>query len=204
MKWDVGQPPIRNADVHDNDCRKGCAANVNAHDMLIESDLVEGDRGRGDAGSPDTTIRNNPISRNRSATSRSSRAASITVTLRLPTSRSTATASRATTTGSPEASRTGPTRATARLLTSFHVNDNTICGTGDGGQPTGVAADNGADLAHPGCQFQRQHHAVGPLRGIREGQQVPEAAAFESITELPPHAALRAILVVGISARACP
>jgi hypothetical protein len=34
MKWDVGQVTIRNAHVHDNDCR-GLWADINAHDALI-------------------------------------------------------------------------------------------------------------------------------------------------------------------------
>ena len=40
MKWDVGQVTIRNAHVHDNDCR-GPWADINAHDALIEHNLIE-------------------------------------------------------------------------------------------------------------------------------------------------------------------
>ncbi len=40
MKWDLGRVTIRNAYVHDNDC-KGLWADINAHDVLIEHNLVE-------------------------------------------------------------------------------------------------------------------------------------------------------------------
>ena len=46
MKWDVGQVTIRNAHVHDNDCR-GLWADINAHDALIEHNLVENNRDEG-------------------------------------------------------------------------------------------------------------------------------------------------------------
>jgi hypothetical protein len=45
MKWIVGQVTIRNAYVHDNDC-KGLWADINAHDTLIEHNLVENNRPR--------------------------------------------------------------------------------------------------------------------------------------------------------------
>ena len=35
----------------------------------------------------------------------------------------------------------------AHLLDNYHVHDNLICATGTGGHPTGVVADNGANLA---------------------------------------------------------
>jgi hypothetical protein len=40
MKWYVGQIAIRNAHVHDNDCR-GLWADINAHDALIEQDRLD-------------------------------------------------------------------------------------------------------------------------------------------------------------------
>ena len=43
MKWDFGQVTIRNAYVHDNDCR-GLWADMNAHDAVIEHSLVDIDR----------------------------------------------------------------------------------------------------------------------------------------------------------------
>ena len=111
-----------------------------------------------------------------------------------PTWRSTATASPATTTGSPEASRTGPTRPRRRTFsTGFHVHDNTdLRHAAKGGTPRASAADNGADLAARDVSFSGQHHPVGPLRGLARAGTVP-GRALESITELPPHAALRAM-----------
>jgi hypothetical protein len=47
MKWDVGQVTIRNAHVHDNDCR-GLWADINAHDAaLIEHNLIEDNQAEG-------------------------------------------------------------------------------------------------------------------------------------------------------------
>ena len=46
MKWDLGQVTIRNAHVHDNDCR-GLWADLNAHDTLIENNLIEDNRAEG-------------------------------------------------------------------------------------------------------------------------------------------------------------
>ena len=40
LQWDFGQVTIRNAYVHDNDCR-GLWADINAHDALIENNLIE-------------------------------------------------------------------------------------------------------------------------------------------------------------------
>jgi len=34
----------------------------------------------------------------------------------------------------------------AHLLDGLHVHDNLTCAPGGGGHPTGIAADNGADL----------------------------------------------------------
>jgi Right handed beta helix region len=46
MKWDVGQVTVRNAHVHDNDCR-GLWADINAHDALIEHNLIEDNQAEG-------------------------------------------------------------------------------------------------------------------------------------------------------------
>ena len=65
MKWDVGQVTIRNAHVHDNDCR-GLWADINAHDALIEHNLVEDNWAEGIFYeiSQDAVIRNNRVYRN--------------------------------------------------------------------------------------------------------------------------------------------
>ena len=41
----------------------------------------------------------------------------------------------------------------AHPLDGLQVHDNMICATGDGGHPTGVAADNGADLVTRDISF---------------------------------------------------
>ena len=65
MKWDFGQVTIRNAYVHDNDC-KGLWGDINAHNTLIEDSLIEGNRAEGILYeiSQDAIIRNNRIYRN--------------------------------------------------------------------------------------------------------------------------------------------
>jgi parallel beta-helix repeat protein len=65
MKWDIGQVTVRNAYVHDNDCR-GLWADINAHDALIEHNVVEDNRAEGILYeiSQDAVIRNNRIYRN--------------------------------------------------------------------------------------------------------------------------------------------
>ena len=62
MKWDVGQVTIRNAYVHDNDCR-GLWADINAHDALIEHNLIEDNLAEGIFYeiSQDAVIRDNQV-----------------------------------------------------------------------------------------------------------------------------------------------
>jgi hypothetical protein len=43
----------------------------------------------------------------------------------------------------------------AHLLTGYHVHDNLICATAGGGHPTGVVADNGANLGERDITFSR-------------------------------------------------
>jgi hypothetical protein len=65
MKWDVGQVTIRNAHVHDNDCR-GLWADINARNALIEHNLVEDNWAEGIFYeiSQDAVIRHNRVHRN--------------------------------------------------------------------------------------------------------------------------------------------
>ena len=62
MKWDVGRVTIRNARVHDNDC-KGLWADINARGALIERNLIENNRDEGIFYeiSQDAVIRNNHV-----------------------------------------------------------------------------------------------------------------------------------------------
>ena len=65
MKWDFGQVTIRNAYVHDNDCR-GLWADMNAHDTVIEYNLIEHNLAEGIFYeiSQDAVIRYNQVYRN--------------------------------------------------------------------------------------------------------------------------------------------
>jgi Right handed beta helix region/Glycosyl hydrolase family 26 len=62
MKWDVGRITIRNAHVHDNDCR-GLWADINARGALIEHNLIEDNREEGIFYeiSQDAVLRNNHV-----------------------------------------------------------------------------------------------------------------------------------------------
>jgi parallel beta-helix repeat protein len=154
MKWDVGQVTIRNAHVHDNDC-KGIWADINAHDALVENNLVEGNRAEGILYeiSQDAVIRNNRIYRNGFGASGWYWGGGITVASSfdvevygnwLSNNYNGIVGSQQ---NRPES--TPPDH----LLDGYDVHDNVICATGDGGYPTGVATDNGADLAARDISF---------------------------------------------------
>lgn len=154
MKWDVGQVTIRNAHVHDNDCR-GLWADINAHDALIEHNLVEGNLAEGIYYeiSQNATIRNNRVYRNGFGVSGWYGGGGITVAsssnVEVYGNRLSGNYNGITGTQQDRPDSTPP----AHLLDGYHVHDNLICATGDGGQPTGVAADNGADLAARDISF---------------------------------------------------
>ena len=52
----------------------------------------------------------------------------------------------------------------AHLLDGFHVHDNLICATAGGSHPTGVGADNGANLATRDISFTRNTIQSAPCR----------------------------------------
>ena len=165
MKWDVGQVTIRNAYVHDNDCR-GLWADINAHDALIEHNLVEDNLAEGILYeiSQDAVIRNNRVYRNGIRAAGWYWDGGITVAssfnVEVYGNRLSGNYNGITGTQQDRPDSTPP----AHLLDGYHVHDNLICATGDGGHPTGVAADNGANLAARDISLHRQHHPVGPLR----------------------------------------
>jgi parallel beta-helix repeat protein len=148
MKWDVGEVTVRNAHVHDNDC-KGLWADINAHGTLIENNLVEGNRAEGILYeiSRDATIRNNRVYRNGFGAAGWYWGGGITVAsssgVEAYGNRLSGNYNGITGSQQDRLDSTPPDH----LLDSFHVHDNLICATGDGGYPTGVGADNGADLA---------------------------------------------------------
>ncbi len=154
MKWDIGQVTIRNAYVHDNDC-KGLWADINAHDTLIENNLIEGNGAEGILYevSRDATVRNNQIYRNGFDSAGWYWGGGITVA---SSSNVEAYGNRLSgnyngIVGSQQdrLDSTPPDH----LLDGYRVHDNLICATGGGGHATGVAADNGADLATRDIMF---------------------------------------------------
>jgi nitrous oxidase accessory protein NosD len=147
MKWDVGQVTIRNAHVHDNDCR-GLWADINARDALIEHNLVEGNRAEGIFYeiSQDGVIRHNRVYRNGLRGAGWYWDGGITVAssfnVEIYGNRLSGNFNGITGTQQDRPDWTPP----AHLLTGVHVHDNLICAVAGGTHPTGVIADNGANL----------------------------------------------------------
>jgi len=147
MKWDRGSVTIRNAHVHDNAC-KGLWADINARDALIEHNLIEnnGQEGILYEISQDAVIRNNEINEN-SLEDVSSWywSGGITVAssfnVQIYDNRLSGNFNGITGTQQDRFDSTPP----AHLLDHLDVRDNLICAS-VGPHPTGVAADNGADL----------------------------------------------------------
>jgi parallel beta-helix repeat protein len=148
MKWDVGQVTVRNAYVHDNDCR-GLWADINAHDALIEHNLVEDNRAEGILYeiSRDAVIRNNRVYRNGLRAGGWYWDGGIVVAssfnVEVYGNRLSGNYNGITGTQQDRPDSTPP----QHLLDHVQVHDNLICATGDGGHPIGVAADDGADPA---------------------------------------------------------
>jgi parallel beta-helix repeat protein len=148
MKWDVGQFTIRNAYVHDNDC-KGLWADINAHGAVIEHNLVEHNRAEGILYeiSQDGVIRNNRVYRNGFGGGGWYWGGGITVyasfNVEVYGNRLSGNYNGITGIQQDRPDSTPPDH----LLDHYHAYDNLICATGGGGHPTGVGADNGANLA---------------------------------------------------------
>jgi parallel beta-helix repeat protein len=154
MKWDFGQVTIRNAHVHDNDC-KGLWADINAHDVLIEDNLVEDNFAEGIFYeiSRDGIIRDNVVRGNGQRAAGWFWDGGITVAsssgVQIYGNRLSGNFNGITGTQTDRPDSTPP----VHLLDDLSVHDNTICATGGGGHPTGVAADNGANLAARAITF---------------------------------------------------
>jgi hypothetical protein len=146
MKWDVGRVTIRNAYVHDNDCR-GLWADINARGAVIEHNLIEDNREEGIFYeiSQDAVIRNNHIYGNGLGGRGWYWAGGITVAssfnVEVYGNRLSGNYNGITGTQQDRTDSTPP----AHLLDHFNVHDNLICAT-DGGRATGVIADNGDNL----------------------------------------------------------
>ena len=170
MKWDVGRITIRNAHVHDNDCR-GLWADINARGALIEHNLIEDNREEGIFYeiSQDAVIRNNHVYGNGLGGRGWYWAGGITVAssfnVEVYGNRLSGNYNGITGTQQNRTDSTPP----AHLLDDYNVHDNVICATGAGRQATGVIADNGANLGGPRHQLHRQHGPVGRLRDGRVG-----------------------------------
>jgi len=156
MKWDFGQVTIRNAYVHDNDCR-GLWADMNAHDALIENNLVEHNRAEGIAYeiSHGAVIRDNQVYGNGYAADGWYWDGGITIAASFDVevygNRLSGNYNGITGVQQDRPDSTPP----AHLLDHLRVHDNLICATGGGGHPTGVVADNGANLAARDITFSR-------------------------------------------------
>jgi parallel beta-helix repeat protein len=148
MKWDFGQVTIRNAYVHDNDCR-GLWADINAHDTLIENSLIEHNKAEGIAYeiSHGAVIRNNRIYDNGYVASGWYWDGGVTIEASFDVevygNRLSGNYNGITGVQQDRPDSTPP----AHLLDHVYVHDNVICATGGGGHATGVVADNGANLA---------------------------------------------------------
>ena len=147
MKWDAGKVTIRNAHVHDNDCR-GLWADMNAHDALIEHNLVQNNWTEGIVMeiSQDAVIRNNLVYGNGMPYEGwywdSGILAAASFNIEVYGNRLSGNYNGITGVQQNRSDSTPP----AHVLTGFDVHDNLICATA-GEHPTGVVADNGANLA---------------------------------------------------------
>jgi hypothetical protein len=152
MKWDVGKVIIRNARVHDNDCR-GLWADINARDALIEHNLIEDNREEGIFYeiSQDAVIRDNQVYGNGHGGRGWYWAGGITVAssfnVEVYGNRLSGNYNGITGTQQTRTDSTPP----AHLLDGYHIHGNLICATGH--QATGVIADNGANLGARDISF---------------------------------------------------
>jgi hypothetical protein len=153
MKWDVGRVTIRNAHVHDNDCR-GLWADINAHGALIEHNLIEDNAAEGIFYeiSQDAVIRYNRVYGNGVRAAGWYWDAGITVNasfnVEVYGNRLSGNYNGITGVQQDRPDSTPP----AHLLDGFHVHDNVICAT-HGEHPIGVVADNGDNLAARDISF---------------------------------------------------
>ena len=147
MKWDFGQITIRNAYVHDNDC-KGLWADINVHDALIERNLIEdnGHEGIYYEISRGAVIRNNQIYGNGLGGNGWYWAGGITAAsssdVEVYGNRLSGNFNGITGTQQDRPDSTPP----EHLLDQYRVHDNLICAT-TSLHPTGAVADNDANLS---------------------------------------------------------
>jgi hypothetical protein len=154
MKWDVGAVTIRNAHVHDNDC-KGLWGDINAHGVIIEHNLVERNLAEGILYeiSQDAVIRYNEVRDNGFQAKGWYWDGGITVAsssnVRVYGNRLSGNYNGITGTEQDRPDSTPP----AHHLAGYYVHDNLICASAAGGHATGVGVDNGANLATLDIRF---------------------------------------------------
>jgi nitrous oxidase accessory protein NosD len=154
MKWDVGQVIVRNAHVHDNDCR-GLWADINAHDVLIEHNLIEDNFAEGIFFeiSQDAIIRDNRVYGNGHRGAGWYWDGGITIAsssdVEIYRNRLSGNYNGITGTQQDRPDSSPP----LHLLDDLDVHDNLICATAGGEHPIGVGADNGANLAARNISF---------------------------------------------------
>jgi hypothetical protein len=155
MKWDFGQVTIRNAHVHDNDCR-GLWADINARGALIEHNLIENNFGEGIFYeiSQDAVIRYNKVYRNgiRNAAGWYWDAGILinaSFNVEIYGNRLSGNYNGITGIQQDRPDSTPP----EHLLDNLRVYDNLICATAAGGHATGAGADNDADLGDRAISF---------------------------------------------------
>jgi hypothetical protein len=155
MKWDFGEVTIRNAHVHDNDCR-GLWADINARGALIEHNLIENNFGEGIFYeiSQDAVIRYNKVYRNGIREAEGwywDAGILINASFNVEVYGNRLSGNYNGITGiqqdRPDSS------PPEHLLDNLNVYDNLICATGAGGHATGVGADNDADLGDRAISF---------------------------------------------------
>jgi parallel beta-helix repeat protein len=165
MKWDVGQVTIRNVHAHHNDCR-GLWADINAHDVLIEHNLVEHNYAEGIYYeiSRDAVIRHNRVYDNGRRRAGWYGDGGITVAassdVEIYGNRLSGNFNGITGFQQDRFDSTPP----AHLLDRIHVHDNVICATSGGEHPTGVGADNGANLGARDIRFTGNTIQSAPCR----------------------------------------
>ena len=165
MKWDVGKVTIRNAYVHDNDCR-GLWADINAHGALIEHNLVRNNFAEGIfiEISHGAVIRDNRVYGNGRRGAGWYWDGGITVSsssnVEIYGNRLSGNYNGITGVQQDRPDSTPP----AHLLDDLRVHDNLICATGGGEHPTGSVADNGADLASRDIRFTRNTTRSAPCQ----------------------------------------
>jgi parallel beta-helix repeat protein len=167
MKWAEGRVTIRNAHVHDNDCR-GLWADINAHGALIEHNLIENNRHEGILYeiSQDAVIRNNQIYGNGHDGHGWYWAGGITVasSFNVEVYGNWLSGNYNGITGTQQ-NRTDSTPPT-HLLDDYNVHDNIICATSAGRHAVGVIADNGADLDARDITFTRNTIQSGACQTV--------------------------------------